>query len=281
MPGETVSAVGRPSTLRSFRILAAEALEDAVRRRVVAAIVAVSVLSLLGIDSCTSCAGGNLIVDGQPRALPQIAGATGLLTFSVLALWCMALATVLAAEHLVQTLDDGSASLCLARPVGRATFAFSRLAGALAIALVTGAVLLGATAGLLHARSGLPLRPALAGGLAFALGAVTIGAASMTLSLFLARIANVLLSFATIGVVALANGLSLAGRAPEGLLGLADRAGPPLASAVVLSLSPWVPELAFSADPVSVAFRALAWAVAALLALRLVFSRIDLGQKAP
>jgi hypothetical protein len=266
---------------RSLGILSAEAVQDAIRRRVVAAIAVVSLLSLLGIDGCTRCAGASVVVDGQARELPQVAGATGLLTFTVLSLWCIALAGVLAAEHLRQTLEDGSAALCLARPVGRGTFAFARLAGALGIALATGVLLLGSTAALLHARTGLDPAPVLAGMAAFAAGAVTASALAMTLSLWLGRVPNVLLVFAGVGAVALANTISLAGRDPGGALGLLDRAGPPLASAVAVAVSAWVPELELAAQHASLVFRSVTWAGGSLVLLWLVFARVELGRQAP
>lgn len=276
-----MSRGGAGMSARAFAILSREALADAVRRRAVAAIAGVSLLSLLAIDGCTSCAGGSWVVNGQSVALPQVAGAAGLVTFVVLSLWCVALAGVLAADHLVQTLDDGSANLCLARPVGRTSFAFARLAGAVAIALATGAVLLGATAGLLNARSGLPLGPAALAGAAFALGALAMSATAMAASLFLPRIANVLAVFAAVGAVALANALSLADRAPDGLLGVLDRFGPPLASAVALALAPWIPDLSLAGEPALVFGRALAWAVLAPLGLAVAFGRAELGRAAP
>jgi len=267
------------SALRSFRLLAVEAVQDAVRRRVIAAIAVVSVLSLLGIDGCTTCAGGTIVVNGQAAELPQVAGATGLLTFSVLSLWCMALAGVLAAEHLTQPLDDGSAILGLARPVGRGVFVFARLAGALAIALTTGGVLLGATAALLAVRTGLPPGPAVAGFLAFAIGAVTVAALAMSLSLAIGRLANLLLVFASVGSIALANTLSLAAREPGGLLGLLDAYGPPLASAVVVAVSGWVPQLELPGDPAELVFRSVVWAGGSLVALWWLFGRVELGRQ--
>jgi len=269
------------STVRSFRLLATEGVQDAVRRRVVAVVVALSILSLLLIDGCTSCTGGTIVVNGEARELPQIAGAAGALTFGVLALWCIALAGVLAAEHLTQPLDDGSATLCLARPIGRGSFAFARLSGALAIAGVTGLVLLGATAGLLNARSGLAPGPALWGMAAFAVGAVTVGGLAMAVSLVLGRLPNVLLVFALVGSVTVANALSLAGREPGGLLGALDAWGPPLASAVWVAVASWVPELPIEADPLALAVRSVVWAVLALAALGLGFGRVELGRQAP
>ncbi len=269
------------SGVRSFRILAFEAVADAVRRRAVAAVAAVAVLSLLGVDSCTSCAGGQIMVNGQPAQLPEVAGATGVVTFTVLALWCMVLAGVLAADHLVQTLEDGSAGLSLARPVGRGTFAYARLAGALTIALATGAVLLGATTFLLGARSGLPPGPAVIAGAAFACGALIVAALGMTFSLYVPRVAGLLGVFALVGMTALANGLSLAGRAGDGWLGWLDRLGPPLASSVVLGLWGWLPEVEITGEPTDVLARVFAWVVLSLLALRAAFSRVELGGQAP
>jgi len=267
-----------PGGARRFAILTAEALGDAVRRRIVAVIAAVSVLSLLWIDSCTACAGGTVVVNGVERDLSALAGATGAATFVVLALWGMVLAGVLSAEHLTQTLQDGSATLCLARPVGRGTFAFARLAGALAIAVGTGLLLLGATAALLHLRSGLVWAPALAGGVAFVAGAVTVGALAMAVSLRFARIGTVLLVFAALGLVALANGVVLAGGEPGGVLGAVDRFGPPLASGVALGVAPWVPQAELPVEAAALVFRAVLWAGGACVALWAAFARVELGR---
>jgi len=275
-----MGAASGASATRSFRMLAAEAVQDAVRRRVVAAIAAMSVLSLLAIDGCTTCAGGTVVINGEPTPLPELAGATGLVTFSVLALWCIALAGVLAAEHLTQPLDDGSAALVLARPVGRGAFVFARLAGAWAIALATGAVLLGATTLLLNVRTGLDPGPAAAGVVAFALGSLTVAALAMALSLALGRTANVLLVFAFVGAVALANGLALAGRDPGGALGALDALGPPLASAVVLAVASWVPQVDPAVDPAGVVFRSVLWAGGSLVVLWAGFARLELGRSA-
>lgn len=264
--------------LRGFAVLAMEAIQDAVRRRIVAAIAAVSVLSLLWIDSCTSCAGGDVVINGQTTELASVAGWTGALTYGVLALWSLVLAGVLAAEHLAQTLSDGSAVLCLARPVGRTHFALARLVGALTIALVTAALLLGATAGLLNLRSGLPLGPALAGGLAFLGGAVTVSALAMWLSLFLARVAGVLVVFAFVGGVSLANGLALFGAAPGGVLGIIDRFGPPLASSLAVALSGWIPGIDMQLDAAGLVFRMVLWVGGSLVLLAVTFDRKELGQ---
>jgi hypothetical protein len=266
--------------LSALRVLAAEALRDASRRRIVAAVVAVSVLSLLGIDSCTSCATGEVMVNGEPRKLAELAGYTGAATFVVLGLWCVVLAGVLCAEHLAQTIEDGTAPLVLARPVSRDVFAGARLAGALAIAGVTAAVLLGATALFLHARGQLPLVPPLIAGAAAGLGGVCVGALAMAVSLALPRLACILLVLAFVATTSLANLVGLATAASggtSGLLGLVDRLGPPLLTSMALALGDWMPGLAIPGDALSVGAKLAAWAAGSLVLLGAAFRRFEIG----
>jgi hypothetical protein len=266
----------KPSPLAQFRTLAGEAVLDAVRRRIVAAIAVVSVLSLMLVDSCTSCAGGELVVNGEVREVASIAGWTGTVTFVVLGLWSIVLAGVLAAEHLAQTLADGSATLALARPVGRGTFAFARLAGALAIAFATGAILLGGTALFLGSRSGLPGGPALLASLSCAVGGITLASLAMTASLYVPRVATVLLAFAATGAVSLANLLAMFRQAPDGVMGAIDRFGPPLCTSIALALSPWTPGVEIPVAPAAVAVRHGLWAAAGIALLWATFRRVEL-----
>jgi ABC-type transport system involved in multi-copper enzyme maturation permease subunit len=266
----------RPSPLMQFRTLAGEAVLDAVRRRIVAAIAVVSLLSLMLVDTCTTCSGGEVIVNGELRDVANIAGWTGTVTFVVLGLWSIVLAGVLASEHLAQTLTDGSATLALARPVGRGTFAFARLAGSLAIAFVTGAVLLGGTTLFLQARSGLPVGPALVAGLSCAAGAVTLGALAMTASLYLPRISVVMLVFVATGAVALANLLAMFRGATGGVMGAIDRFGPPLCTSIALALSPWLGEVRIPGAPPEIAIRHALWVAASIALLWGAFRRIEL-----
>jgi len=265
-----------PSATHVFRTLAGEAVGDAVRRRIVPAIAVVSLLSLLLVDSCTSCATPTLVRNGVPVEVPEIGGWTGMVIFAVLALWAMVLAGVLGSDHLAETLSDGSASLVLARPVGRGTFALARLAGVLAIAFATGAVLLGGTTALLHARHGVALAGAVWAGLAFALGAVVVASLAMTASLFLPRIATVLVVLIGVGAIAGINAIGLSGVELRGVFWGIDRFGPPLASSVVAALSPWVAPAPVSADPLELAVRIAAWAVAGVCLLAVVFRRCDI-----
>jgi len=266
----------RPSALTQFRTLAGEAILDAVRRRIIAAIAVVSLLSLMLVDTCTTCSGGEVVVNGQVRQIAAIAGWTGAVTYAVLGLWSIVLAGVLASEHLAQTLADGSATLALARPVGRGTFAFARLAGSLVIAFATGAVLLGGTALFLSARSGLPMRPALVAGVSCAVGAVTLAALAMTASLYIPRIASVMLVFVATGATTLANLLGMFRGDSGGVMGAIDRFGPPLCTSIALALSPWIDEVRVPGSPLELAIRHGVWAVASIALLWAVFRRVEL-----
>ena len=253
-----------PSTTRLFRVLSREALADAVRRRIVLVVAATSLLSLTVVDRCTSCAAPTLVSDGRMVEVPEVAGWSGMIVTVVLALWTMILSGILASDHLAETLEDGSATLTLARPVGRGTFALSRLTGALVISIATGAILLFATAALLHVRHGLGLVPAVWVFLACAGGAVCVGALAMTASLALPRIATALLVFLGVGVLAGVNASALAGLEPSGLTGLLNAWGPPLCSALVLALAPWIEGTPLVGDPVAIGLRLSLWAVASV-----------------
>ena len=162
------------SSVRAFRVLATDAVADAMRRRIVPVVVVVSLLSLSMVDRCSTFA-PTFTRDGQVVEVPTMAGWGGLLIMVVLGFWALVLAGVLASDHLAEALDDGSATLNLARPVSRDSFVLARLAGALVIAVATAALLLLATALLMHARHGLPLGAALGCLLACALGAACVG----------------------------------------------------------------------------------------------------------
>jgi hypothetical protein len=266
----------KPSGARIFRALAGEAVHDAVRRRIVPAVAAVSLLSLVVGDSCTSCGTPSVVQNGVPIEIPEIAGWAGMVIFAVLALWAMVLAGILASDHLSETLADGSASLVLARPVGRASFALSRLAGVLAIAVATGAVLLGGSAALLHARHGVAIAGAVWGGLACALGAAVVASLAMTASLFLPRIVTVLAVLAGVGVIAGVNAIGLFGVELGGVAWGIDRFGPPLGSAIVAAVAAWIEPVEVPVDFFELAVRIAAWAVAGASLLVVVFRRRDI-----
>ena len=265
-----------PRASRVFRALAGEAIRDAMRRRIVPVIAVVSLLSLVVVDGCTACGTPSLTQDGVAIDLPSVAGWAGLVIFAVLALWVIVLAGVLASDHLAEPLSDGSASLLLARPVGRSTFALTRLVGVLVITFIAGVVLLGGSAGLIHGRHGVPLDAAIWAGFACALGVVIVAALSMTASLFLPRIATALAMLAAVGIVSGVNTMSLFGVELSGIPWGIDRYGPPLGAAIVTALAPWIAPARVPADPVELAIRSVAWAVASVSLLVVVFRRRDI-----
>lgn len=265
-----------PSPARVFGALAREALADAARRRIVPLIAVMALISLFFVDTCTSCS-PTIRVQGEPVEVSQVSGLLGAAVLVVLGMWTMVLAGVLASDHLAEPLEDGSATLALARPVSRGSFALSRLAGALALALAAGALLLGATAALLFVRQGLAPAPAVAAGLACALGCVSVGGLAMTASLFLPRVATALLVFGLVWGVALLNAFGRAGAELGGWLGLVDRLGPPLASGLIVALAPWMAPLGVSGDPGALLARGLLWAAGSALLVVVAFRRREIG----
>jgi len=264
------------STSRTFTALAREALGDALRRRLVLAIAVASLLSLQLVESCTSCGTATVVHNGQTVALPEVAGMGALAVAIACALWTLILAGALASDHLVEPLDDGSAALVLARPVSRTAFALARLAGVLAIALGSGAVLLGAAGWLLHLRQGLAFAPLLGAFAATAAGAVTVGALAMAASLSLPRIATLLLVLMSVGAVAAVNVASLFGAQLGGVTGLIDAWGPPFVSAVVVALSQWIEPTTVPGHGLALALRLLVWALASAGLLLHAFRRLEL-----
>jgi len=190
--------------MNGFGPLAREAIADALRRRIAAAVALAALVSVLMLESCTSCS-PSVNVNGQLREMSELAGPAGLGAFVVLGLWVIALAGVLAADHLQSTLEDGSALLALARPIARDSFALARLAGVLGLAFCAGLVMLGSAAALLATRSGLPVAPALAAGAACTLGCIAVAALAMTASLLLPRAATLLLVLGGVWLSAFAN----------------------------------------------------------------------------
>jgi len=263
------------SQSRAFRALTGEAVQDAVRRRIVAAIAVVSLLSLMVVDSCTSCA-PTIVQNGQPVQLPEVAGWTGVAIFAVLGLWSMVLAGILASDHLAEPMTDGTAVLVLARPVPRATFALARLVGGLAIAFATAAVLLGGTTALLHARNGVVIADAVWGALACALGATSVAALAMTASLYLPRIATLFLVLVLVWAIAAANASALFGADLSGVTFAVDRFGPPLATSMVAAVAGWIAPTEVPVDGLAVAVRAIAWAVASISLLVVCFRKYDI-----
>jgi hypothetical protein len=265
-----------PELRRTFWVLAREALGDALRRRLVLAIGIASLLSLQLVNSCTSCGKASVTRDGQAVAMPEMAGMGALAVAIACTLWTLILAGALASDHLDEPLDDGSAALVLARPVGRATFALARLAGVLAIALVSGAVLLGGAGLLLHARQGLSLAPLLGAYAATAAGAATVGALAMAASISAPRIATLLAVLMSVGAVAAVNVTGLFGASFGVLATLIDDYGPPLVSSVAFALSDWIAPTLVPGNALGLALRHLVWLLASVALLIHAFRRIEI-----
>lgn len=259
------------NALHGFVPLSIEAVRDAIRRRIVAAIAVLSILSLMVVDRCSGCAAGEVMVNGQAQELAQFAGYSAAVTFTILGLWIIILAGVLAADHLTQTLEDGTALLSLTRPVRREVFALSRLLGTLGIVALTGLILLGASAFLFASRNALPLGPAAVAGAACGLGAIAIASLSMTASLFLPRLATWLLVVGAVGIIAIAGGLGLTPIEHEGWLAWIGNYGPPLLHAMAAPLAVWMEEITLPIGPFDLWPRLLSWDAIGIAALCIAF----------
>jgi hypothetical protein len=268
---------------RAFAVLAAEALRDALRRRFALALALLLALSLAWVHTCTGI-GGDVSFNEQPVDPALLAGFLAPILFSLQALAVLAVAGVLASDHLARPLAEGSAALWLARPVSRGVWAGARLAGALAVALAAGVVLLGGTGLLVATRHGVALAPAAVAAAATALGAVVVAALAAAASLAVGRTA-VLLAIA-IGVplqfFANAAGLTLALVQPDtelpGLLALLDRYGPPLGTAVFTATAAWNPHVDVSGVLAPAFGRLALWAAGAVALLLLGARRIEIGR---
>jgi ABC-type transport system involved in multi-copper enzyme maturation permease subunit len=268
----------RPATTRIFSELAGEAFRDAMRRRIVPIIAVFALLSLLAVDSCTSCSGsGQVTQNGASVSTDEISGWTGMLIFTMLSLWMMVLAGLLASDHLAETVFDGSANLILARPVRRSEFALARLVGALGIAYVTGAVVLTASAYLLHLRNGVSLGAAIWAGLACAAGALVVAALAMALSLRLARVATAMSVLFFVGAITFVNVFTLFGASVGKVGHIVQYFTPPLCTAVVVALKPWIAPVTPAVDPTIMALKLAFWVVASVLILLAAFRRQELG----
>jgi len=257
-------------------VLTGEALRDALRRRIAFAILLLSLLSLLVVESCTSCAeGGTFQLNDQEVPAAQLLGVGGVVIYGVLSLWCIVLAGVLASDHLARTLVDGTATSVLARPVSRSTFALSRLLGTLILSFAAGAILLGGAAFFLWVRYDLALGPAWVGAIATALSAVTTGSLAMAGSLVLPRAFVFLLVFGGVATIGAANAASSAGASLGGWLGAVDRFGPPLGTGIAIAVSAWV-DFVPEVDAITVALRLFLWAALGVSALLVAFGRIEL-----
>jgi ABC-type transport system involved in multi-copper enzyme maturation permease subunit len=264
----------RPSTITIFTELAAESFRDAARRRIVPVVVVLALFSLLAVDSCTSCVGS--MTSGGAISPSRATGWAGMMIFNLLSLWTMVLAGLLASDHLAETLSDGSANLVLSRPVRRSEFALARLVGALGIAQLTGAVVLTVSTILIYLQHGVSIASAIIAALACAAGSIVVAALAMATSLVMTRVATALCVFFFVFAVAFSNALGLVGLSLGGLGHALQYFTPPLSSAVVVALGPWIDPAVPPVDPYAVVLKLVFWMVVSVGLLLAAFQRQEL-----
>ena len=268
--------------MRTFRILAVEAFRDGLRRRLAFVVAIALVLGLASAQSCTRMGVGDLTLNGQDIDPHTVAGFIAPMLYAFQALTVLAIAGLVAADHLARPLAEGNAVLWLARPVSRATWAGARLAGALGIALAAGAALLGSTAALLVVRQGVAVGPALVGAGATALGALVVASFAMAASLALGRSAVSLLVLMGLGVVVIANGFGVAaglahpGIEYGGFLGAVDRYGPPLLTSIAAAVVSWNPHVEPGGILLPTLARLALWAAAGVALVLFLFHRREI-----
>ena len=242
--------------LRRFALLSADAVRDGLRNRVGLFALGGALLVGLFADRCTGVSGGTFVLNGRPYDLTDGAKLVGPVLYGLCALLLVWVAGFLACDSLARPLSDGSAPLWLSRPVGRGTYALSRLAGCLGL--------------------GLGIAPALLGLAVFAADAWVVAALAMTLALVLPRV--VALAAITLGMqlVVVANLFHLVADSSGGLLRAIERFGPPLGTALVYALSPWFSEGPAAAEWIDPVFRLLVWGGGASALLVLLFRRQEL-----
>lgn len=251
-------------------------MRDALRNRVGLFALAAALVVGLFADRCTGVGGGTFVLNGRPYDVSDGAKLVGPVLYGLCALLLVWISAFLACDALARPLSDGTAPLWLSRPVGRGTYALSRLAGSLGLSVGAGILVLLVVTGLLNARLGLPPAPALLGLAVFAANAWVVAAIAMALALFLPRV--VALAAVSIGIqlVVVANLLRMVAETEGGMLQAIDRFGPPLGTGLVYALSPWFAEGATASDWIGPAFRTLFWGGAASAFLVVAFRRREL-----
>jgi hypothetical protein len=269
--------------MRAFRVLALEAARDALPRRFALARGVLLLLSLAWVNTCTGL-GTGVTFDEQPMDPAIVAGFLAPVLFSLQALAVLWVAGVLASDHVARPLAEGSAALWLARPVSRNAWACARLAGALAVALGAGVLLLGATAALLVQRHGVTPGPAAAASLATALGASVVAALAAAASLAVGRTAVLLAVSAAVPLQFFADaaGLALAlvqpGAQLPSLFDALHRFGPPLGTAVFAATAAWNPHVEAEGLLAPALGRLALWAAGALALLLAAARRVEIGR---
>lgn len=258
-------------------LLSLEALRDAIRSGVGVFAVVGAILVAVFAERCTLGESGVLVVNGRVIGMEEGARLLGPVVYGVSAFCFVLIAGFVACDGLARPLGDGSALLWLARPVTRTAYALSRLLGALALAVGVGAVVLVGIAGLLDARLGLAMGPALWGLAACALDAWVVAAVAMALGLWLPRVVALAIVTIWTQLVVFSNGVHLVMDTGGGTLAAIERFGPPLGTAVLHALAPWYSSLPVGPDAAWVALRLVAWGAGATLVMVLAFRRMEVS----
>ena len=130
---------------------------------------------------------------------------------------------------------------------------------------------------LLHLRNGVSLGAAIWAGLACAAGALVVAALAMALSLLPRAVATAMSVLFFVGAITFANVFTLFG-ASLGRLGyILQHFTPPLCTAVVVALKPWIAPVVPEVDPTIMALKLAFWVVASVLILLATFQKQELG----
>jgi hypothetical protein len=264
------------SRLRVFLLLTADALRDALRSRVGVGVLLVAVVLVLGVDRCTGAPSEGITFNGRELPASVVGTIFGPLCFLVVSFVLVAAAALVASDALARPVDDGSASLWLARPVGRATYALSRLTGGLVLVAVIALGVLGIATALLASRYGLDWRVGVAGYVTFVVDAFVVSAVAMLLSLHLPRMLTLFGVFLWLQYVGFTNGMHVVGALSEGGGRMVEGWGPPLGTALLFAVAPWAGLDLPPEQRALVAARLALWAAAAAVLLVLSFRRRDL-----
>lgn len=255
-------------------LLAREALRDAFRERIGLGVIVLAFALALLVDRCSGVHAG-FMVNGRMLDSALLARAIGPILFVSTSLLLSAGTGLVACDLLARPLEQGVATLWLARPVRREIYALSRLAGALGLGLAASLLVLGGATALLSTRHGLSPLPGLVGIAAHALAAAIVAAIAMTSSLVLPRLLAFFAVLAWMQLVALAAVFHMLGIGSGSWLGAVERRGPPIGTALLYAVGPWVGLDPAPSDVLAVALRLLLWLAAAVALLVWGVRRIE------
>ncbi len=260
---------------RAFVALSADAVRDGLRNRVGLFAIVFALCVGLFADRCTGFDSTSIVLSGKELDVREGARLVGPLVFGICALLLALIAGFVGSDALARPLTEGTAPLWLARPVGRASYALARLAGALVLGAGAGAGVLAVVAALLHVRLGLDPGPAAVGVAVFALDAWILTALAMTLALLLPRVVALAAVVLILEVVVFTNGLYQVATVGGDLLGAIERWGPPFGTALLYAVAPWFSSGASAAAWTDVGLRLVAWAMGSTALLAFLFRRMD------